>query len=323
MALDNQQLALMRLMLAQQQAPQVQIAPVQDVGSGIAVGVQNLTNALLQRRQQETNRQLLDALMHREQATNADAEDTLFRALRGVGFSNEQAEAAVASGDPAFMRDLAKRVNEVNDGLEEDKEFEDANNLDLTDPRNQNIARRAFGFDPNTPVTAATEQLDLQNLSRETMFKNAIGQANLNILDGTTPENRVGSALLGLPLLESGASGTAPNFAGLVGDKKTSILPANQALEGIQAIPNRPLPPAGPSILDSAINQIGGAFNSASNFLQQPQAVQQQQATQAGQQLRQNYDDVVRALQGFGQGTISNADALRRGTVNFFGGLSR
>lgn len=60
-------------MASQYKAPQVTINPVQNIGGGIAQGVGNIVNVLLQRKQQENQMQMLDQMLQQQQQQNEAA----------------------------------------------------------------------------------------------------------------------------------------------------------------------------------------------------------------------------------------------------------
>lgn len=71
------QLQLMRMLLQQSQPPTIQLAPVQDIGGGIAQGVGNILNVMMQRRQQNANLAALNQMLEQEQvAAQQEAANT-------------------------------------------------------------------------------------------------------------------------------------------------------------------------------------------------------------------------------------------------------
>jgi hypothetical protein len=87
---NTQDLQTLRLLLAQQQ-PQINVQPVQDVGSGIAVGVNNIVHALQQRQQQKQLAQLILAQQSQAQEMYQQKMD----AYQSIGLTPEQAHLAV------------------------------------------------------------------------------------------------------------------------------------------------------------------------------------------------------------------------------------
>lgn len=73
--LNNNQLAMMRMLLQQNQMPTIRTEPVQDVGQGIAQGIGNIVAAINQNRQQRNLLGYLDSELAKSQAEQAAASE--------------------------------------------------------------------------------------------------------------------------------------------------------------------------------------------------------------------------------------------------------
>lgn len=78
MGITSPQVQLLRMMASQYKAPQVSISPVQNVGGGIAQGVGNIVNVLLQRQQQRQQMAQLDHMLEAQHQQNqADSQEKM------------------------------------------------------------------------------------------------------------------------------------------------------------------------------------------------------------------------------------------------------
>lgn len=137
MSTSSQDLQLLRLMLSQQAQPQIKIDPVNNIGQGISVGANNIANALMQRRQQQT----LATLLAAQQAQAQQALQQKVQAYQALGMNEAQANAA------ALDETMGRQIQEQ---AYKDKVSQDQSNTDL---QQYNQLRNAYlktpGADPN------------------------------------------------------------------------------------------------------------------------------------------------------------------------------
>lgn len=123
--LNTKELMVMRMLMNQQQSPQIQVSPVQDIGGGIAQGVGNIVNAILQKRFQTQQMSQVQKMLTDMQTEAAAAEqaktERLYDSVLPIAQRLGMHPATVANMEASTVNELLKQDNER---LNKEKNFQ-------------------------------------------------------------------------------------------------------------------------------------------------------------------------------------------------------
>jgi hypothetical protein len=182
--LTTNQLYLMRMMLAQQQHPQIKIEPVQDVGSGIAQGIGNIANAVQARRANMQQMQLLQSVFAQEQAANEQDRLQKVAMLQSKAayfqkkyvMSPEQALQAAQLPDSVLNKEIdgyqsiaaderkpgvagkTKAAEVLGEGTGKIQLNQAVGDVNVNTPHGMNMFHLINGFDPQNTYTTGQQQ---------------------------------------------------------------------------------------------------------------------------------------------------------------------
>jgi len=213
--INKSQLQLMRMLLAQAEPPRLRTEPVQDVGGGIAQGVGNIVNALLQRKSQAQNQAMLDNLLAQEQAgleAQAMAEQQRLQklgldpSLAGADASTINKVLDINAKDIEAQRLLQQQNSAYEDTL---NSVMVANGWSWEDPRQVAMARaftnEQFYGQRGNPATSGLAAVNKGGLLLDAVNNKLLGGKGLGQLDTNAggPSLQVGFGAYGIPFADT------------------------------------------------------------------------------------------------------------------------
>lgn len=182
--LSTNQLYLMRMMLGQQQHPNIKIEPVQDVASGVAQGIGNIANAVQARRNNMQQMQMLQGFFAQEQAANEQDRLQQVAMLQSkanyfqqkYGMSPEQALQAAQLPDSVLNKEIdgyqniaaderkpgvaqkTKAAEVMGEGSGRIQLNQAVGDVNVNTPQGMNMFRLINGFDPQNTYTTGQQQ---------------------------------------------------------------------------------------------------------------------------------------------------------------------
>lgn len=197
--MDKMQLMLFRQMLAQQKSPTIQVPAVQDIGSGISMGVGNIINAIMQNKANNQQQAYMDSMLAQEQQAAQLKAQTDASAAAQLGLSPELFATLDAAGKNKAYEALQKQQETMGRAYDMQDTYQQATGGGINFGPSGTDLSQATAIDPRilqaaqlgatNPLSTALAQQAVDPLLQNLNVNTPQGMNAYHRYTGQTPEN--------------------------------------------------------------------------------------------------------------------------------------